>query len=199
MSAKAIIYIVDDDEGIRRSLTLLMKSSGYPSQACSSAEEFLDCYQSKIPGCLLLDVRMPGMNGLELQQRLVDDAIHLPVIFMTGHGELPMAVKAMKLGAHDFIEKPFANDDLLAIVDTCIGQGLKVWNGDDDAYERQARLSVLSPREREIALELVDGKQNKQIASSLDISVRTVEAHRAKIMKKLQLRTLPELTRLFLT
>lgn len=199
MTTEVVVYIVDDDEGVRKALSLLMKTSGYRSRSCASAQEFLDCYDRVTPACLLLDVRMPGMSGMELQQKLAEEDIYAPIIFMTGHADVTMAVKAMKHGAYDFIEKPFSNDELLQRVDVCLGlvraERDKVTKGSLRGY----KLSELSPREHEIALELVNGRLNKQIAATLGISVRTVEVHRANIMRKLQIRTLPELTRLFLS
>ncbi|MDH5573198.1 MAG: response regulator, partial [Gammaproteobacteria bacterium] len=176
----------------------LMKATGYHSRACATAYEFLDCYDSSRPACLLLDVRLAEMNGLELQQRLVDEAINIPIIIMSGHADVPIAVKAMKLGALDFIEKPFSTPDLLECVATGIAQGTERWNKNLQADSGKGLLATLSIREHEVAQKLVDGKLNKQIAADLGISVRTVEGHRARILKKLQITSLSELTRLFL-
>ena len=184
MNNDAIVYIVDDDEAIRSALSLLMESVGLKTESCESAYDFLDSYDPNLPGCLLLDIRMKGMSGLELQLRLNEMGIQLPVIIMTGHGDVSMAVRALKAGAIDFIEKPFENKSLINKVNAAL----------EDEIERQKRKSAdeiilrrlqrLSPREREIMTLLVEGKSNKVIAAELNISIRTVENHRAKIMDK---------------
>jgi FixJ family two-component response regulator len=193
---KPIIYIVDDDEGMRKALSLLMKTKGYHSHACASAYEFLDAYERSRPGCLLLDVRMPEMSGLELQKRLVTEAIKISTIIMTGHADVGMAVQAMKNGARDFIEKPFRNQDILEVIQNCLADETKK----DMVRERHEQdlkaLAQLTPREREVMKLLAEGKVNKQVATELDISVRTAEVHRANVMRKLHVKTLPALVRL---
>ena len=198
MQTEGIVHIVDDDEGVRKAVSLLMKSAGYISKLYASAQEFLDNYNASHAGCILLDVRMPGMTGLELQNKLSSYNIHSPVIIMTGHGDVAMAVQAMKNGARDFIEKPFKNQYVLEIIQQCLTEeSVRRQNMEQDAYVLNM-LAQLTPREREIMQLLVDGNVNKKVASKLDISVRTVETHRASIFKKLQIKTLPELVRMVL-
>ena len=199
MQSDAIVYIVDDDEPIRKSLSLLMRSEGYRAVPCASAQEFLDRFDSQSPGCVVLDVRMPGMSGLELQQLLADRGSPVPVIIMTGHGDVGMAVRAMKTGARDFIEKPFDNQVLLDRIGEALADAEQQQHRDEEQETARARLELLTPRERETMELLVAGKLNKQVAAELNISVRTVESHRAKIMDKLQVRSLSELVRLSLT
>ncbi|NIP72958.1 MAG: response regulator transcription factor [Gammaproteobacteria bacterium] len=196
MKPEAVIYVVDDDEPIRKSLHLLMKSAGYTSRCCASAHEFLECHDASRPGCLVLDVRMPGMSGLELQEMLRETGIAIPVIIMTGHGDIPMAVRAMKAGALDFIEKPFDNQLLLNRIAQALEEAADERERWQAAMEAAELLDRLTPRERETMDLLVEGKLNKQIAADLGISVRTVEAHRAKIMEKLDARSLSDLVRL---
>lgn len=196
MKPEAVIYIVDDDEPIRKSLQLLMKSARYTSRSCASAREFLECHDPSRPGCLVLDVRMPGMSGLELQEMLRETGIGIPVIIMTGHGDIPMAVRAMKAGALDFIEKPFDNQLLLDRIEQALQEAAEEQQRQQVAAEAAELLDRLTPRERETMDLLVEGKLNKQIAADLGISVRTVEAHRARIMEKLDVRSLSDLVRL---
>ncbi len=198
MRSEATIYIVDDDEAIRKSLALLMRSEGYLAKTCSSAQQFLKSYVPAVPACVVLDVRMPGMSGMELQDLLIKREIHVPVIIMTGHGDISMAVRAMKAGACDFIEKPFENQLLLGRIEEALHDAMDELRRDGEAAHARERLELLTPRERETLELLVVGKLNKQVASDLNISVRTVEAHRAKIMEKLEVRSLSELVRLAL-
>jgi FixJ family two-component response regulator len=198
MSADAIVYIVDDDEAIRKSLMFLLKSSGHEGYPCASAKEFLDAYDRKRPGCLVLDVRMPGMTGLELQEMLATTGIDIPIIIMTGHGDISMAVKAMKTGARDFIEKPFDNQLLLDRIQEALEQAHQRWTEREQAADISSRLAQLTRRERETMDLLVRGRLNKQVAAELGISVRTVEAHRARIMDKLDARSLSDLVRMSL-
>jgi FixJ family two-component response regulator len=196
MKSKAIVHIVDDDKAIRDSLEMLMKSVGFESKSYDSAEMFLDEADLYAPGCLVVDIRMQGMSGLELQQVLKDKDSKLPVIIVTGHGDVPMAVQAMQAGAIDFLEKPYDNNLLLSR----IKQSLTVVTESQDklrfAADAKARLSRLTPREREVMNLLVAGKHNKVIAKELAISVRTAEAHRAKVMKKLRAESLSDIVRL---
>jgi FixJ family two-component response regulator len=196
MKSKAIVHIVDDDKAIRDSLGMLMKSVGFESKSYDSAEMFLDEADLYAPGCLVVDIRMQGMSGLELQQVLKDKDSKLPVIIVTGHGDVPMAVQAMQAGAIDFLEKPYDNNLLLSR----IKQSLTVVTESQDklrfAADAKARLSRLTPREREVMNLLVAGKHNKVIAKELAISVRTAEAHRAKVMKKLRAESLSDIVRL---
>lgn len=193
-----LVFVVDDDEAVRNSVGMLLRAEGIKTEIFSSAEQFLESYDSKRPGCLLLDVRMPGMSGLELQQRLSLHALRIPIIFMTGHGDITMAVHAMKGGAIDFVEKPFDYEKLLNSVRECISRCVACMDDKNRNAGKCAKLSGLTPREQEIAALLIEGLLNKQIAARLEISVRTVEHHRASIMKKLRIRSLPELVHMAL-
>lgn len=191
-----IVYIVDDDDGLRNSLNMLIQKSGYNAHICASATEFLEAYEPNTVGCLLLDVRMPGINGLELQQKLAAENYDIPIIIMTGHADVSMAVQAMKNGAIDFIEKPFHNQELLTILQQCMTEARKKQLKRHKNLQTSKTMSQLTPRERQIMDLIVDGLPNKKIANLLAISVRTVEAHRAHIMEKLNVKTLPDLVRL---
>jgi len=194
----ATVFIVDDDAAIRDSLKLLLKSADLRVVCYESAERFLDAYGSEMCGCLLLDVRMPGMGGLDLQRELNRRKSVLPVIIMTGHGDVPMAVEAMKAGATDFIEKPFNDEDLLTRIQNSIERQQRELAEHADDLEMLKRLSLLTPREREVMDLLAQGKLNKVVAADLDISPRTVEVHRARIMEKLQVKSLADIVRLSL-
>ena len=194
MNEDSRVYIVDDDEAVRQALMLLMKSEGFTAVSYPSAEIFLTEIKPNTKGCLLLDVRMPGISGLHLQKILEHEHITLPVIIMTGHGDVTMAVNAMKAGAVDFIEKPFDNDNLLLMVHSCLKQSRQ----HIDQQEGIQRLEHLTKREREVMDLLVDGDQNKVIAAKLGISPRTVELHRARVMEKLEVRSLSDVVRIAL-
>lgn len=198
MQSEAIVHIVDDDKAIRDSLSLLMKSIGFESRSYNSAEMFLEQAELDAPGCLVVDIRMQGMSGLELQKLLNEKGINLPVIIITGHGDVPMAVQAMQAGAVDFLEKPYDNDILVTRIKQCLSDVTKIQDKSRIIAEANARLSRLTPREREVMNLLVAGKHNKIIAKELNISVRTAEAHRAKVMKKLHAESLSDIVRLAL-
>jgi RNA polymerase sigma factor (sigma-70 family) len=187
------VYIVDDDDAMRDSLVWLLESHGFAVEAYPSAERFLQAYREEMRGCLVLDVRMPGMSGLELHERLVARRVALPVIFVTGHGDVPMAVSALKKGAVDFIEKPFGDRDMLRLVTQC----LELERARREAREREAevgrRVASLTEREREVMDLVVAGKLNKQVADELGISIKTVEVHRARVMEKMAVGSLAEL------
>lgn len=198
MEPNGKIYIVDDDEAVRHSLGLLLDITGFSIASFSSGVEFLRHAKTLAPGCLILDVRMPDMDGLELQSRLAELKVSFPVIMMTGHGDVPLAVRAMKAGAVDFIEKPFAEDTILASIRLA-----QNWRGssrarDESAEVGAARLALLSRRESEVLEGVVGGLSNKSIAFELGLSPRTVEIHRARVMDKMQARNLSELVRLAL-
>jgi len=195
MQQDPIVYVVDDDEAIRSALRLLMKSADLRVVTCASAEEFLKVHKPELPGCLVLDIRMPGMNGLELQRLLNDRHIRVPVVIMSGHGDVGMAVQAMKDGAVDFIEKPFKNEVLLERVKQCVARDVEARKEQREHVEAATRIASLTPREREVMELLIQGKRNKIIASDLGISNRTVEAHRAKIMEKMHAHSLSEIVR----
>jgi len=199
VSGKSTVFIVDDDEAVRDSLSWLMQSVGLSTETFPSADAFLQGFGEDRPGCLLLDIRMPGISGLELQSLLRERGFRLPLVVISGHADVPMAVRALKAGAFDFIEKPFNDQLLLDTVQRAI---------EHDRQERESharldvwrrRLDTLTPREREVLQLVVGGASNKQISSELGVSMKTVEAHRARVMDKLQADSLSELVRMTLT
>ena len=198
MAVQPIVHIVDDDRAVRDSLSFLMKSVGFESMTYDSAEAFLDKADLNRPGCLIVDIRMQGMSGLELQQLLNERSSKLPVIIITGHGDVPMAVQAMKAGAVDFLEKPYDNQLLIARIRQCLQQISKEQDKENRVAKAKSQLAELTPRELEVMNLLVAGKHNKAIADDLDISVRTAEAHRAKVMKKLHAESLSDIVRVAL-
>lgn len=187
------IFIVDDDEALRDSLVWMLESSGYRVAAFDSAEAFLAVWSDVMAGCLVLDVRMPGMSGLELFEELGRRRCTLPVIFITGHGDVPMAVAALKKGAADFIEKPFADRDMLRLVAQCLEQERASRGKRRQEADTARRLEHLTQREREVLDLIIAGKLNKQIADVLGISIKTVEVHRARVMEKMGAHSLAEL------
>lgn len=190
------VFVVDDDDAVRDSLRLLLKSAGIPCEVYASAQEFLSGYDPAQPGCLVLDVRMPGMSGLEMQHELNLRGATLPVIFITGHGDIPMAVEAMQQGAHDFVQKPFRDDDLIERIQRALARDAKVRAGLEGHKAIRAHLESLTPREREVLALLVRGKPNKAMAHELGVSQRTVEIHRARVMEKSGASSLAELIRM---
>ncbi len=188
-----IVYLVDDDEALRDSLVWLLESQGFRVAAFPSAEDFLRGWRPEFNGCLLLDVRMPGMSGLELHERLRAQYCTLPVVFITGHGDVPMAVAALKKGAVDFIEKPFNDTDLLRLVSQCLAKEQESRSRRRQDAEVSRRLDQLTQREREVLDLIIVGKLNKQIADVLGISIKTVEVHRARVMEKMGAASLAEL------
>ncbi len=190
------IFIVDDDEGIRRSVSFLLKTSGYSVQTFSGGLEFLKVAASLDTGCVLLDVRMPDIDGLAVQRRLHEEGIMLPVIIMTGHGDIDMAVTAMRAGAIDFIEKPFDKATLIASLDRAKAQAQTSLTVITQREHALARLNILTDRERDVLRGLVAGLPNKTIAYDLGISPRTVEIHRSNLMLKLNVRSLSEVLRI---
>jgi two-component system response regulator FixJ len=190
-----ILYVVDDEAPLRNALALLARTVQLNTRLFASAQDFLDAWRPGPPACLVLDVRMPGMSGLELLERLRQMGAGLPVIVMTGHGDIAMAVRAMKAGALDFIEKPFQDQALLDLVHRAIGQSaLGLGRAAERALARE-RLNRLTPREREVLQGVADGLLNKQIAHQLNLSTRTVELHRAHIMEKTQAKAASDLVR----
>ena len=198
MQHEPMIHIVDDDNAILDALSFLMQTENIPYKAYSSAEEFLDKNAQLKMGCLILDIRMPGMKGLELLDILKQWDVPIPVIFITGHGDVSMAVKAMKAGATDFIEKPFDTERLLSLARNCLVECVAINNSTQHLHEMESRLARLTKREREVMEFLVDGKQNKVIAQELNISPRTVELHRSRVMEKLHAHSLSEVVRIAL-
>lgn len=192
------VYLVDDDEAVRDSLRWLLEGNNYRVECFDSAESFLNGYDDGMVGCLILDVRMPGMSGLELQERLLARKASLPIIFVTGHGDVPMAVTTMKKGAVDFIEKPFNEADLRALVERMLKQAAQDAQAAADRRQREALLDKLTARERQVLERIMAGRLNKQIADDLGISIKTVEAHRANIMDKLKVATVADLMKVAL-
>lgn len=192
------IYIVDDDQAVRESLRLLLETSGYIVGAYPSAQSFLDAVDGLGFGCLIVDLQMPEMDGLELQRRLTERGIKLPVIMVTAHGDVATAVRAMRAGAIDFVEKPFTEEAIKAGIALGLAAVPKPSSADRSRLAIQERLKILSPREREVLDGMVAGHPNKVIAYKLSLSPRTVEIHRARVMDKMQARSLSELVRLAL-
>lgn len=192
------VFVVDDDEALRSSLKWLLESEGLRVETFASASQFLNDYYPGRAGCLLLDVRMPGMSGLELQEYLQGQQIRIPVIIITGHGDVPMAVRAMKAGAVDFVEKPFDDDKLLSGIRRALQTDLERRTQQAARAEFAMRMAQLTPREHEVMLMVTDGKSNKEIAGELGVSAKTVEAHRARVMEKMEARSLAELVRMVL-
>ena len=190
------VFVVDDDESVRGSLRFLLRSAGLESRAFASAPEFLAAYDPAQPGCVVLDVRMPGMSGLELQQELNLRGAVLPVIFITGHGDVPMAVEAMQHGAHDFLQKPFRDEDLIERIRRALAKDAKARAALEQHKSIRARLDSLTPREREVLGLMARGKPNKIMAHELGVSQRTVEIHRARVMEKSGASSLAELVRM---
>ncbi len=199
MPTDATVFIVDDDLEVRQALALLLESVGLDSETFGSADEFLQRFDPERPGCLILDVRMPGMSGLELQSRLAEEAFHPPVIIVTGHGDVPMAVRAVQAGAVDFIEKPFNDQALLDSVHRALEQDARRRGQARELAGIRQRLDSLTPREKEVMQLVVSGLRNKMIAAELDVSQSTVEAHRARVMEKMHARTLSDLMRMVLS
>ena len=192
------VFVVDDDEGVRNSLRFLLKSVGLATRTLDSASEFLDAYKASQPGCLVLDVRMPGMSGLELQQQLNLRGAVIPVIFITGHGDIPMAVEAMQQGAFDFLQKPFRDQDLIDRIQRALERDGRNRTALDQHAKIRERLDSLTPREREVLALMTRGKPNKIMAAELGVSQRTVEIHRARVMEKSGADSLAQLVRMVL-
>ncbi|KRR03351.1 response regulator transcription factor [Bradyrhizobium valentinum] len=195
-SAKeSIVLVVDDDESMRRALTNLFESIGLKVEVFASAPEMLDSKLPDVASCLVLDIRLPGLSGLDFQTELAKANIHIPIIFMTGHGDIPMSVRAMKGGAVDFLTKPFRDQDMLDAVVTAIERDRKRREADKIVADLQALLETLTPREREVLAWVASGRLNKQIAAELGLAEITVKIHRGRIMKKMGARSLADLLR----
>lgn len=192
------VFIVDDDEAVRSSLRLLLKSVGLGATAMPSAQEFLANYDPQQPGCLILDVRMPGMSGLELQQQLNLRGAVIPVIFITGHGDIPMAVEAMQHGAFDFLQKPFRDQDLIDRIQRALVRDRTNRAELAEKSHVRQRFELLTPREREVLALVTSGKPNKVMAAELGVSQRTVEIHRSRVMEKMRASSLAQLVRMML-
>jgi FixJ family two-component response regulator len=198
MTAAPTVFVVDDDEGIRSALKILLTSAGYAVDLFASAREFLARYETSRPGCLLLDVRMPAMTGLELQEELATSGAFLPVIFVTGHADVPIAVQAMRRGAFDFLQKPFTQHDLLDRVARALKADAEARAELTRTDEIRRREATLTPREKQVMAAIVSGHANKVIALDLNLSERTVEIHRARVMRKMNARSVAHLVRMVL-
>ncbi|MFP5383235.1 MAG: response regulator transcription factor [Gammaproteobacteria bacterium] len=195
-TSKQTVFVVDDDDAVRDSLAMLLRSVGLPVETFDSGIAFMDRFRPDLAGCLVLDIRMPKMSGLEVQQKLHELGATLPVIFITGHGDIPMAVQAIKEGAADFIQKPFRDQDLLDRIHVALEQDVRQRSVDTQRATIASRYESLTEREREVMLMVVAGKANKVIALDLDLSQRTVEIHRARVMEKMQARSLADLVKM---
>ena len=191
-----MVFLVDDDPSVRRSLTRLLASAGYTVEAFASAKEFLAREPYAGPCCLVLDVRMPGLSGLELQETLAATGRRMSIVFVTGHVDVPMSVRAMKRGATDLLTKPVDAKDLLAAIQRCVTKDVEDRGEEARVAEVRTRVKRLSPRETEVFALVVTGMLNKQIASALGISEKTIKVHRARVMEKMQARSVAELVRL---
>ena len=195
---KGTVYVVDDDEAVRDSLQFLLEVKDYRVRCFDSAESFLARYDAREVACLIVDIRMGGMSGLELQDRLIENKSPLPIVFITGHGDVPMAVDTMKKGALDFIQKPFDEAQLDTLVERMLDKARDAFAGHQQAASRDALLAKLTGRESQVLERIVAGRLNKQIADDLGISIKTVEAHRANIMEKLGANTVADLLKIAL-
>jgi FixJ family two-component response regulator len=195
-SGEPIVFVIDDDASVRNALSNLFRSVGLRVQVFGSAPEFLQSKLADAPSCLVLDIRLPGPSGLDFQAELAKANIHIPIIFMTGHGDIPMTVQAMKAGAVDFLSKPFRDQDMLDAVATAIERDRKRREGEQVTHDLRARFGSLTPREREILALVAAGLMNKQIAAEIDLAEITVKIHRGRVMKKLGARSLADLVRM---
>ena len=196
MAATAKVYVIDDDAAMRDSLNFLLDSAGFEVTLFESAQNFLDALPDLAFGCIVSDVRMPGIDGIELLKRMKAVQSSLPILIMTGHGDVPLAVEAMKLGAIDFLEKPFEDERLITMIESAIRQAEPVAKSDAIVQDIATRIATLSPRERQVMDGLMAGLSNKLIAREYDISPRTIEVYRANVMTKMQANSLSELVRL---
>ncbi|MES9994266.1 MAG: response regulator transcription factor [Candidatus Thiodiazotropha sp.] len=197
--SKPTVFVVDDDEEVRGALKLLFESVGLPVICYPSAVDYLQQFDDSLPGCLVVDIRMPGMSGLDMQEKLAEQPIHPPVIIITGHGDVPMAVRAVQAGAVNFIEKPFRDQILLDSVHRAIEMDAERRGEASRLSEIHEHLNQLTPREREVLDLVISGMRNKNISEQLGITLSTVEAHRSRVMEKMQADTLSHLMRMMLT
>lgn len=191
----ATVFVVDDEEGMRRALTRLLQAEGLAVRSFATADELLAALEGEGPGCVLLDVAMPGLDGLQLQQRLAERGARLPIVFLTGHGDIPMSVQAIKAGAVDFLTKPVRRDDLLRAVRAALDQAAAQQAATQADAELRSRLAQLTPREREVLEHVIAGKLNKVIAADLGTSEQTIKVHRGRVMEKMGVASVAELVR----
>ncbi|MDP6573853.1 MAG: response regulator [Rhodospirillales bacterium] len=194
-----VVFVVDDDEAVRDSLDSLLGSVNLPVKAFASGRAFLDAYRDGETGCLVADIRMPGMSGLDLQSELARRSIDLPMIMITGHGDIKMCARAMKAGAFDFVEKPFNGQELLDLIHKAVEINLESAGRRDELAEIRRRLDQVKPRDREVLDGIVSGETNKKIAERLELSAKTVEFRRAKVMRTMQAKTLADLVKMVMT
>jgi FixJ family two-component response regulator len=192
----AMVFVVDDDASVRDSLKNLIRSVGLGAELFASAQEFLRSKRPDVPGCLVLDVRLPGLSGLDLQRRMAEAGLQIPIIFVTGHGDIPMTVRAMKAGAVEFLTKPFRDQDLLDAIQQALERDRKARDQRAEIEEMRSRFASLTPREREVMARVVAGLLNKQIGAELGTSETTVKIHRHQVMEKMGAGSLPELVRM---
>ena len=196
VKSEQIVFVVDDDPSMRAALTNLFRSMSLDVKVFSSATELLQSELPQIPSCLVLDIRLPGVSGLEFQDSLARAGIHIPIVFMTGHGDIPMSVRAMKAGAVDFLPKPFRDQDMLDAVIRALGQDRKRRDGDKAVSSLRRLFETLTPREREVLTHVTSGLMNKQVAHMLQVSEITVKIHRGQVMKKMEAHSLAELVKM---
>jgi len=196
METDAIVFVVDDDAPTRESIRNLIRSVGLRVEVFSSAQEFLESNRPEMPSCLVLDVRLPGLSGLDLQKRTTEAGIEIPIVFITGHGDIPMTVRAMKAGAVEFLSKPFRDQDLLDAIQLALERDRKARDQRASLEELRNRFALLTPREREVMARVVAGLLNKQVGAQLGMSETTVKIHRHQVMEKMGAGSLPELVRM---
>lgn len=196
MSTRGTVFLVDDDEALRLATTRLLTACGFAVRAFASADDFLAAFDPVAPGCLLLDLRMPGKSGLELQQTLVARKVEMPIVFLTGHADVPTSVHAMRKGAIDFLQKPAREEDLVAALNRALDRDVATRGDRLEVAELRRRYETLTPRERDVFTEVLVGQLNKQAAYSLGIAERTVKLHRARVLEKMRAASLPDLVRM---
>src|SRR5215467_2488134 len=195
-SSKPIVFVVDDDISVRESLELLIQNEGWQPKPFASAQEFLECPRALVPNCLLLDISLPGMTGLDLQKRIAIERTDLPIIFITGHGDVPKSVQAMKAGAVEFLTKPFNDEVLLTAIQQALERSRQALAQQAEMHELRDRYGSLTPRERDVMALVVSGLLNKQVAGELGISESTVKAHRGQVMQKMKANSVADLVKM---